>query len=477
MSVRSNGNGCLRSALGTAPSRFHIPPTSSPQVVKRVSQPATFVRQPRAGGAPVPNPTLPTCATTAPDVSKAAAHRPRVRRDDARQVRQQVESAAASLRLRGARKYVLDAVLSLLCDKWSRLTDDRMKLRHIMLEIERQIDYRYDLKTLGRALASLSADNLLTYQPALGRGNNAVVAIHSRFTAGIETLRRDARGKVILGSDDADSVTFSRRRYSPIGISKNLSTAPDETTASKPARPTEVRVNSDELHAVMDALPPVLATMPRHLKWLLRCEVRSQLARGYLPQQIAAVLAAPMPDTVNRPYRLAMYRFAKNSIGAGLRLTRAQQAWDRRQSASEAAALEESTDRWLAAVTDASDPQLRADLIEAFLTCNKRSVLINRNAMLVQAARRAQREHPSMPLPAAMRHWVTEVLGQRAPIAVSAPAAPTSLVDELLHAVPAGTCIACRVAAGTVRSELPLPTPICDDCWTEFAEPDLLEEK
>lgn len=428
----------------------------------------------------------PTCADTTSSCACRTAesvpqsvsqYRPRIDKRDARRVRKQVESAAAQLRLRGARKYVLEAVLVLLCDKF-RITDDRMKLRHIMWEIHTQIGYRYDLKTLGRALASLADDNLLTYKPACGRGNNAVVALHSQFTEGIEILPRDARGKVILRPRKSESVTFSRRAYSPIEISKNLNTAAAPATASEPtqSRPTEVRVNSNELNAVMDSLPPTLAGLPRHLRWLLRGEVRRQLARGYLPHQIVAVLTAPMPENVARPYRLAMYRFAKNSIGAGLRLTRAQQAWDRRQTAAEAAAYDDVANKWLDEVTAATTPELRADLINAFLTCNKRAVLVHRNATLVAAARRACREHPTLALAAALRQWVADVLGSPTPATGGSAAVATTLLDDVLHVAHDGTCVHCRTTPGTVRPELPLPTPVCDQCWTAFAEPDLLEE-
>ena len=46
-------------------------------------------------------------------------------------VRERVETNAAQLRLRGARRHVLAAVLKLLCG-WSRITDDRVGLPQIV---------------------------------------------------------------------------------------------------------------------------------------------------------------------------------------------------------------------------------------------------------------------------------------------------------------------------------------------------------
>ena len=51
----------------------------------------------------------------------------RVRFCDAATVRERVEAHALKMRLRGARRHVLAAVLKLLCG-WSRITDDRVGL-------------------------------------------------------------------------------------------------------------------------------------------------------------------------------------------------------------------------------------------------------------------------------------------------------------------------------------------------------------
>jgi hypothetical protein len=115
----------------------------------------------------------------------------------------------------GARRLVLTAVLTMLCEKWSKITDDKMRLAQLANVITEGGGRRYDLKTIGRALASLAADGLIVYRPAQGRGARAFVAIHDQFVGGVEVLERDASGRVITHYSDhskADSVTFSEPR-------------------------------------------------------------------------------------------------------------------------------------------------------------------------------------------------------------------------------------------------------------------------
>lgn len=96
--------------------------------------------------------------------------RPRVEFSDAAAVRERVESSAAELRLRGARRHALTAVLKLLCG-YSRLTDDRIGLSQIVDLIAAAGRRRYDVKTVGRALASLAADELILYRPHKAAGS------------------------------------------------------------------------------------------------------------------------------------------------------------------------------------------------------------------------------------------------------------------------------------------------------------------
>ena len=55
------------------------------------------------------------------------APRERIAFDDATTVTARVRSHAASLGLRGSRRLVLAAVLTLLCTQWSKITDDQMR--------------------------------------------------------------------------------------------------------------------------------------------------------------------------------------------------------------------------------------------------------------------------------------------------------------------------------------------------------------
>ena len=119
---------------------------------------------------------------------RVCRHRQRVRFSDAEIIRERVESHASQLRLRGARRHVLAAVLKLLCG-WSRIADDRVGLPQIVELIAERGERRYDLKTIGRALAGLAADELIVYRPAQGRGARAMIAIHDRFVADIEVLQ------------------------------------------------------------------------------------------------------------------------------------------------------------------------------------------------------------------------------------------------------------------------------------------------
>lgn len=97
------------------------------------------------------------------------APRERIAFDDATTVTARVRSHAASLGLRGSRRLVLAAVLTLLCTQWSKITDDQMRLRQLVDAIATAGGRRYDLKTIGRALASLAADELIVYRPAQDR--------------------------------------------------------------------------------------------------------------------------------------------------------------------------------------------------------------------------------------------------------------------------------------------------------------------
>lgn len=370
---------------------------------------------------------------------------------------------------------MLRAVLHLTCG-WKRITDDAVHLHHIARLILDEDGHHYDLKTVGRALASLAADHLIGYTPARGRGKHAIISIHPQFVGDVEILKRNAAGKVITG---AETVTFSEPPYLSLVSSKNLTTDhPQQDTNEPPqTRPIEVPVDQHDVTAIMSELPPVYERLPRHLKWLLRVQVRKQLARGYLPSQILDVLAAPLPDNVAKPYILAVYRFRKNSIGAGPRLRQVQRDWDRQQRAAEQQAAAEATDRWAGDVTKASDPALREDLLVAFQTRYPAALLVNRAAMLAQAGRCATRTFPDLSLACALRRWCSQNLPDRHRRPTTRTAAHPATFDDLLSPTSHNsTCVSCQSNAGAIRPQLPVPIPVCDSCWTLHADPDLLEE-
>ena len=174
----------------------------------------------------------------------------------------------------------------------------------------------YDLKTVGRALASLAADELIVYRPAQGRGARAFIAIHDQFVGGVEVLERDQSGRVITdysGHSTPDSVTFSEPR--PYIDQKNYPPTPRNQTQPEASRPIAVKVSPEELRTVLRHLPEPLARLPKHLRWMLGREIRQRLERGWRPDQILDVLAAPMPADVERPWRLALWRLRHNIVG------------------------------------------------------------------------------------------------------------------------------------------------------------------
>lgn len=424
-----------------------------------------------------------TCATPTPSCACRSANsrptnalqpRARIRVSDARKVRQRVESHAAHLHLRGARARVLRAVLHLTCG-WKRITDDAVHLHHIARLILDEDGHHYDLKTVGRALASLAANHLIGYTPARGRGKHAVISIHPQFVGDVEILKRNPAGKVIV---DAETVTFSKPPYLSPVISKNLTNDQPQPAATEPpqTRPIEVPVALEEITAIMSQLPSVYDSLPRHLKWLLRVQIRKQLARGYLPSQILKVLAAPLPDNVTKPYILAVYRFKKNSIGAGPRLRRVQHEWDRQQRDAEQQAAAETTRRWATNVINASNPALREDLLVAFQTRYPTAQLVHHTAMLAQAGRCATRTFPELSLDASLRRWCAQNLPERHQHPAAHDAAVAFCLDDLLSTTSHdSTCISCQSNSGAIRPQLPVPVPVCDSCWTLHADPELLE--
>lgn len=393
-----------------------------------------------------------------------AAPRDRISFADAANVGQRVETAARVLKLRGARAGVLAAVLALTCG-FKRIDDDAVALRHVAARIPG--GRVYDVKTLGRALAGLAAESLIVYRPAQGRGAKAYIGIHPRFLAGVSVLERDTSGRVIAAPKSADSVTFFPRPYKESRSNrKNYPPTPQASPRQSVAqtRPTGVEISTADTVAVLSALPGPLHDLPSRLRWRLGGMIRDKLRAGWLPEQILAILAAPMPDTVAAPFSLARWRLTQNMPGAGPRLTPLQQEFDQRESAHAQQAADEETAHWYGQVLAVTDEPERQRLLSAD-TAKFGRVSDAPVAALAAAGRRAVRLFPELSLAQGLRRWASDVLAKATPVA------PTAVMStELLMELAIGQrCVVCDQRPGDPRPQLPLMSTVCDCCWPVIA--------
>lgn len=390
--------------------------------------------------------------------------RQRVAFADARRVRVRVETDAAAMALRGSRRHVLTAVLALLCG-WSRTSDDAMRLSQIVDAAATACGRRYNLKTVGRALSRLAELGLITYVPACGRGARGLVAIPARFLDGVEPLGRDSHGSVIT-----KTVTFCgpHTSYRP---NPYLPTLLPPAADGHRCRPRAVKVEPHDVRNALAQLPPVFAQLPRHLRWRLGREIRDRLAAGFEVRQILAVLQAPVPADLQRPWRLALWRLRHNMPGSGPRLARLQRAWDQRQAAEERAAHAADTERWHQAVIRAVGDvgPVLAGVAAKFGTH------IDNEAMAVaHAGRMAVRDYPGIDLGSALKRWLRAL----APAAGPLPSEASGQIScESLGGGHGEMCVACQTAIGTIRPQLPLRSAVCDECWSSLAPTELQTEE
>ncbi|OWM07861.1 hypothetical protein B7435_07190 [Mycolicibacterium peregrinum] len=392
-------------------------------------------------------------------------------KSDARRVVSRVQSHAAGMGLRGARRAVLAAVLELLPGRHSRITDDAVRLYQVADLIVEAGGRRYCDKTIGRALASLAADELVDYIPARGRGNRALVAIHRRFVDDVEVLQRDATGRVVV----PETVTFSER-HSSYRPKANYPPTPRSTEdqAASDSRPTGVEIHPDEVREVFAALPEAYQGLGTRTRWRLGGLIRRQLGRGWRPDQVIAILAAPMPGGVKSPLHLAMWRLAKNQPGSGPRLAPLQQAWDARAAAAERARSEQAVERSLAEVTEATTADQRDHALRAAAV--RFGTITNPKSALVAAARAAARRFPGQALATALGRWAETILEERSAAAERPASIVPDLGVELAMSTVTGHCVNCQCTPGTIRAELPIPVPVCDTCWAANAEPEFEED-
>lgn len=396
-------------------------------------------------------------------------------------MRRRVETAAAELKLRCATARVLSAVLTLLLG-WNRVRDDRVRMHHIAARFPAGTRL-VTATTIGRLLAKLDELALIVYRPAIGRGAFAEIAIHPRFLEGIaEMIYTGRRGRNMAtptGDSDAEIIAFSGCGFLIGDLSPTTPPPPAANAhadAQPDTRPVEVAVPIGAVAEIIGELPRLYRDVPPRVRWLIGAEVKRYLARGWRTDQILAVLSAPLPANIVRPLKLAQWRLSHNMIGAGPRLAPLQHRWEaaqakaneaHRNAAERTAYLEvvatvgaEIEQRMLATVASAAAPTISGP---------------DRHRAVVHAARMARRGRPGVGLQVAVRAW----LGMR-------PAtAQTEIVDaqpwtvSMLHELgTAGRCVRCNSTDAHVRPELPLPTPVCDSCWTacHHEKPDEIAE-
>jgi len=362
--------------------------------------------------------------------------------------------AARQAGIRGAVSEVFDAVIELLPRQWSRIRDNQIRLRQLL----NLCPSRPHQRTVGRALRRLADLDLVHYEPACGRGATALIKVHERFLGGIEELERDKSGSVVVPFSRPYTSLFPRGKVpQPAG----QETAPDDVPAT---RPVEVSVDREEVRAVIANLPAPFSELPRNLRWLLGREVRNKLARGHEPEAILRILDAPTPPGVQRPYKLAIWRLSQNMLGAGPRLRPLQRKWDQAQQIQqEKVRLSELAKdyRQAEAVTTVEQREQMVAAMQALVgpTADQRTAVLT-------AVRRARRQYPSIPVAAAVNHWLDNGDQRLTPRTTTAcTTATTTSVESLAligHLTGDG-CVGCG-NPGAFRPELPLPTVACDDC-------------
>jgi hypothetical protein len=434
-----------------------------------------------------------------------ARPRARIRSADAVLVRSRVEAAAAALGLRCGLLTVLTAVLALTVG-YKKLRDDPA-IRHVAAKFPAGTRI-LSATTIGRLLRQLDAAELIVYRPARGRGRTAQLAVHPRFCDGVSELARDRQGRVITSPDprpgresdpehgldrdakpaksaagDTGNVEFSAPPFLIEEFPRKdypLPPVPDGTADdSRQTPPAEVDVERGAVGRVLTAIPQCYRSAPAPVRWCIGAAIKGQLARGWREDQIVATLAAPLPGEVRKPLVLARYRFAKNMPGAGPRLRPLQRAWDRAHAALERAshANQQASDYTVViaevgpavARRMAACAQQRAAAVLG-VWAQPRTPIEQRAAeesAVVSAARMARRDHPGQSLRDAVTAWLSAHQPPPAPATADAVTARSLTVADLIAATPAGRCVKCRSVGAITRGDLPMPVPVCEDCWQD----------
>lgn len=430
-------------------------------------------------------------------MSRPRQPRPRIRDRDAHLVRARVEARAAALGLRCGTLLVLTAVLALLLG-WKRVRDDEVAIRHVAVRFPPGTR-PLSAATIGRRLARLADLGLIVYRPARGRGRGASIAIHPQFLEGVSELARDSRGRVVLDGDTPSqrAVIQVRKRgenvkFSHLGLligdlspSTSQPSAPNgDVREAVATRPVEVAVSPHEVRGVLAQLPDWYRSAPAWVRWKIGAAVKTKLAKGWREDQILAILSAPAPAEVRKPLLLVRWRLTQNMPGVGPRLQPLQRAWDAAHAAAERARVTNQRDRDYARIRAELGPFMTRRMAECAhdiaasqagrwsqpaTSAQQQSC----TAAVVHAARMARRENPGTPLREAVRSWLAahQTKPSRPAAAAQRVPGPSLTVADLIAATPAGRCVSCASVAGVTRNELPLPAPVCEDCWSYLGDP------
>lgn len=396
-------------------------------------------------------------------------------------MRRRVETAAAELQLRCATARVLSAVLTLLLG-WNRVRDDRVRVHHIAARFPAGTRL-VTATTIGRLLAKLDELALIVYRPAIGRGAFAEIAIHPRFLEGIAEMVYTGRGGRNMvspaGNSEAETIAFSGRGFLIGDLSP---TTPPPPAANAPAdtqpdtRPGEVVVPVGAVAEVIGELPGLYRDVPPRVRWLLGAEVKRYLARGWRPDQILAVLAAPLPANIVRPLKLAQWRLSHNMIGAGPLLAPLQHRWEAAQAKADEARRSAAERAAYLEVVAAVGAELEQRMLASVARAPAATICAaDRHRAVVHAARMARRGRPGVGLQVAVRSWLGVQPATAQTEAVGGQPGTVSVLHELGTG---GRCVRCNSVDAHVRPELPLPTPVCDSCWSscQHDDPDEVAE-
>ena len=417
--------------------------------------------------------------------------RQRVQSRDAHLVRARVEAAADELGLRCATRRVLSAVLTLVVG-YNRIRDDLVRIHHIAARFPAGTRL-VTPTTIGRLLTKLDDLGLIIYRPARGRGRHASIAIHPRFCEGVTEYTPAATHRQATGarpqrrSYTHESAHFSAEiiefpqtgfliRYLSPKTPRTHHTDDQLENALGP-RPVGVIVDANTAKAVLAALPDAYTQTPPRIRACIGALIQRYLTRGWHAADIVATLSKPLPgEGVRAPLMLARYRLAKNMIGAGPRLAPAQRRWDQAQAAAQRARFESRLSASYTSILGVLGGELAERVFTAVCTQPGNVDAVARHRAVVNGARMAQQRHPHCGLVAAVLAWLAT--REPAPPATThsagghgGPPSPIT-VGELVAATPAGRCISCGSLDAHMHPDLPLPTPVCDDCYRGAADID-----